>query len=238
MGETNNQSGDQGNPVAGLQALLARNNNDAMGVAGLLFSENYQYREQIRQLKEQLQAAQAKLPGEGTVVLTAEQAKAWAAYQGLGTVEVITQGLKDRDTAQGELTTLRKAATLRDVAAAHGYDADVLQTLGGGLEFELRDVTADGQTRKAAFVKEGQTQVRLDEYAAQKWAKFLPSLTQQAGAGNQGAGGAGTGGQGAAGVRFPTQGAGGQSQGGDVVTKFMQDAEKARTARPNPLLPK
>jgi|WetSurMetagenome_2_1015567.scaffolds.fasta_scaffold220251_2 hypothetical protein len=231
-----NQTGDQGNPVAGLQALLARNNNDAMGVAGLLFSENYQHREQIRQLKEQLTAAQAKAPGEGAVVLTPEQAKAWTGYQTLGTVEVITQGLKEKETAQGELTTLRKAATLRDVAAAHGYDAEVLQTLGGALEFELRDETVEGQTRKAAFVKDNGTQVRLDQYAQQKWGKFLPSLTASGAA--LGTQGQATGNQGAAGTKFLAQGAGGSTQGADVVGKFMQDAEVARTARPNPLLPK
>jgi hypothetical protein len=170
--------------------------------------------------------------------LTPDQAKVWTAYQGLGTVEAITQGLKERDTAQGELTTLRRAATLRDVASAHGYDVDVLQTLGGNLNFELRDVTVDGQTIRAAFVQDGQTQVRLDEYAAQKWAKFMPSLKAQ-GAGNSQGNGNSTGGQGAAGgTRFPQQNAGGGGQAPDVVAKFIQDAEKARSARPNPLLPK
>lgn len=232
-------TGDQGNPVAGLQALLARHNNDAMGVAGTLFAENYQYREQIRQLREQLQAAQLRVPAEGTVVLTAEQANAWAAYQGLGTVEVITQGLKDKDTAQGELTSLRRAATLRAAAETAGFDPDVLGTLAGGLEFELRDVTTDGKTVRAAFVKDGQNQLRLEEYAQQKWKKFTPALIpgrgQGGGAGSQGNG---TGGQGAAGMRFPAQGAGGQLQGGDMVRQFMEEAEKARTLRPNPLLPK
>lgn len=229
---------DQKDPVAGLQALLAKANGDAMGVAGLLYSENFQYREQLRQLKEQLTQAQAKAPGEGAVVLTPEQAKAWTAYQALGTVEVITQGLKERDTAQGELGSLRRATTLREAAETCGFDADVLGTLAGGLEFVVQDVTADGKTVKAAFVKDQQgAQVRLEEYARQKWEKFTPALIPAAGRG-QGGGGQWSGAGGQQGTRLPTQGTGGGQGAPDVVAAFLQAQEKALAARANPLLPK
>ena len=223
---------DSGNPVAGLQALLAKANGDAMGVAGLLYSENFQYREQLRQLREQLTAAQGRVPAEGTVVLTPEQAKTWAAYQALGTVDVISQGLKEKETALGELGSLRRAATLRDAAAAAGFDPDVLGTLAGSLEFELRDVTTDGKTVRAAFVKDGQNQVRLEEYARQKWEKFTPALIPAAGRG-QGSGAGGSGG-----TQWPRQGAGDGGQPLDVVAQFMQDQEKARQGRANPLMPR
>ena len=227
---------DQRDPVAGLQALLAKANGDAMGVAGLLYSENFQYREQLRQLKEQLTAAQGRVPGEGAVVLTPEQAKAWAAYQALGTVEVITQGLKERDTAQGELGSLRRATTLREAAETCGFDADVLGTLAGGLEFVLQDVTVDGKTVKAAFVKDAQgAQVRLEEYARQKWEKFTPALIPARG---QGGGGQWSGASGQQGTKLPAMNAGGGGQPADVVAAFLQEQEKARGARGNPLLPK
>ena len=231
---------DEKNPVAGLQALLAKANGDAMGVAGLLYSENFQYREQLRQLKEQLQAAQGQVPGEGAVVLTPEQAKAWTAYQGLGTVEVITQGLKERETALGELGSLRRATTLREAAETCGFDADVLGTLAGGLEFVLQDVTAEGKTVKAAFVKDAQgAQVRLEEYARQKWEKFTPALIPAAGRGQGSAsGGQWSGASGQQGTRMPTQGTGGGQGAPDVVAAFLQAQEKAAAARSNPLLPK
>lgn len=224
---------DSRNPVAGLQALLAKANGDAMGVAGLLYSENFQYREQLRQLREQLTAAQGRVPAEGAAVLTPEQAQMWAAYQGLGSVEAITQGLKERETALGELGSLRRAATLREVAEVAGFDPDVLGTLAAGLEFELRDVSVDGQMRRAAFVRDGGNgqQVRLDEYAQQRWGKFLPALISARGQGS-GAGGSG-------GTQWPRQGAAGAGGGApDVVAQFMQEQEQARQGRVNPLMPK
>lgn len=227
---------DEKNPVVGLQALLAKANGDAMGVAGLLYSENFQYREQLRQLKEQLAQAQAKAPGEGAVVLTPEQAKAWTAYQALGTVEIVTQGLKEKETAQGELRTLRREQTLRQAAETCGFDADVLGTLAGGLEFVLQDVTAEGKTVKAAFVKDAQgAQVRLEEYARQKWEKFTPALIPARG---QGGGGQWSGASGQQGTKLPAMNAGGGGQPADVVAAFLQAQEKAAAGKANPLLPK
>lgn len=219
---------DSGNPVAGLQALLARSNNDAMTVAGLLYSENFQYREQLRLLKEQLAAALGRVPAEGAVVLAPEQAQMWTAYQGLGTVEAITQGLKERETALGELGSLRRAATLREVADVAGFDPDVLGTLAAGLEFELRDVSVDGQMRRAAFVRDGNgQQVRLEEYAQQRWEKFTPALIPARGQGS-----------GAGGAQWPRQGAAGSGGGApDVVAQFIQEQAQARQRRANPLLP-
>ena len=50
----------------------------------LLFQENWNYREKLRQAEEEIKGLKAKLPREGAVTLTGEQAEQWQAYQEFG----------------------------------------------------------------------------------------------------------------------------------------------------------
>jgi hypothetical protein len=64
-------------PAAAFQRLLEQNKNDGIAVASKLFDENFRYRGEVRDLKK-------KVPVEGSVVLSADEAKEWEAFKALG----------------------------------------------------------------------------------------------------------------------------------------------------------
>lgn len=153
----------------GFEALAAKHSNDGVGLA--------------RNLWDQLQAANAKvteLSGkvapDGAVVLKGDQAKAWSKYTSLGKPEEIETALSEGTAAKGDLAKLNRRETIRTVAGVAEFDADVLTTLAGDLEFEVVDETVKGKTVKVAKVKAGETSTPLADYAATNWPKFLPSL--------------------------------------------------------------
>jgi hypothetical protein len=152
-----------------IQGLMQRHNNDAMGVITTLLTENYGHRDRIRQL-------QSQLPAQGAVVLTSEQATAWASYQQLGAPDALTTQLKERETVQGELATLKQDLLLRDVAAAAKYDVDVLRTIGGDLTYLIKDEQVNGKSEKRVYIKDGDKETLLADHAKTQWGKFLPSL--------------------------------------------------------------
>lgn len=204
-----------------LQRLIDREGGDAGAVALQLYNDNFQLRERNRQLRE-------RVPAEGSVVLTAEQAALWQAYQQLGTPKDIEQAIKDRDQAQGDLARMQRSAMIREAAETMGYKASVLEALdaqmGSALSYEVRDVEVDGGKKRVAFVKAGDAEaVPLDNYAEQRWADFLPALQA-------------TGQK--PGTPYPPQQAGGKkTKEVDLVEKFLQEQEEARKKVRNPLLP-
>lgn len=138
--------------------------------------ENYRYREQKRDLAAEVQALKGKQVPDGAVVLTGDDAQAWQAFSTLGKPDEVKTRLEERDSLAAEVAGVKRDQTLREVAEAAGYKFAVLRQLGGDREYELRDVTADGQTRKVPFVKDGDTAKPLAEFAQGAWADFLPAL--------------------------------------------------------------
>lgn len=166
------EGGSGGDDVLrGLQNLLGKHNDNANDVAKLLYTDNYELRDQIRTLKEQL-------PPAGAIVLAGDDVAAWEAYRALGAPDALTTALEEKDQAQGELATLRRASVLREAAEATGYNANVLTNLDReALAYELREQTQDGKTVKIAYVKDGEGDaVPLSQYAEQHWTDFLPAL--------------------------------------------------------------
>jgi hypothetical protein len=206
--------GQSGDPAQGYQRLLERHNNDALGMARTLYDENFQYRQRIRDLE-------GRLPAQGAVVLPAEDAARWQAYQQLGAVDALTQQLQAAQTAQSELTGLRRDAQLRQVAEVAGYKPAVLGRLAGELAMEVRE--AEG--KKSVVVKDGDKETPLAEYAQTHWADFLPAL--QAGQ-QQPPQSSGTG--------FVRQDAGGKSP--SSAPDYLKEFQAARDAAVNPLNPK
>lgn len=158
-------------PAEGLRALLAKKDNDATAVAGMLYQENYQHRERIRQLTTDLEATKGKVPAEGHVVLPQADAQALEAYRKLGTAD-------DLGKLNADLAAMRRDALLQDAAGAHGYKVAVLKRLAGdGLALEMRDVAREGKTARRAFVVEdGGKATDLEDYAKAQWPDFLSSL--------------------------------------------------------------
>lgn len=166
-----------------------------------LENRNYQLRESNRTIGLERDALKGKAAPDGAVVLTADQAKLWEAYQGLGKPEDVTKALKDRDDAQTELGTFRRNAQIQQAAEAHGYKATALGKIPSlaGKAIETREIEADGQKVKRSFVKDGDKETALDAYIQEHDAELLPALTADGGGTNTQR----QNGQG--GSRYPTQ---------------------------------
>lgn len=165
--------------------LLARYGKD--GDAALRMAEqlsaaqadNYKLRDKNRQLREEVTGLRSKAAPDGAVVLTADEAKRWEAYQGLGVEPAaIKAALTERDEVKQRLTGLEREKVLRDVAEVAGYKPSVLGQLPGSadLAFDIRTVTQDGKSERAVYVKADGKDVPLADYAQQQWADFLPAL--------------------------------------------------------------
>ena len=214
----NDNDADPANAVA---RLIAAAQGDANRALLKLYRDNYKLREKNRELTGQLD----QLPPQGAVVLTGDDAQAWEAYRALGAPKDVETRLKDGQAHGEELTRLKRSETLRAVADAARFKPQVLMALdaqAGGLEYEVKDETQNGQTVKVAYVKDGQGQTPLSQYAEHHWVDFLPSLRAEPAA---------------QGTRFVQQGTGG-TQPASVVDNFLQRTNAARAAKPNPLAPK
>lgn len=151
------------------QNLVARQGSlDAAGL--LLFQENKQHRDKIRELESQLRDLQGKLPGEGAAVLDKDNVALWQAYQTLGKPDELQQVKADYGRLQRELV-IQKAAD------AHQLKAGVLGKLAEALVIEVKEVEQNGQKTAVAMVKgEDGKETPLPDYAKNNWADFLPSL--------------------------------------------------------------
>lgn len=119
---------------------------------------------------------------EGGRVLSKEEAAVYDAYTALGKPDEVKKRLETGDAAATELGTLKKRETLREVAAAVGYNPAVLEKLGGDLVFEFgAEVEVEGRKVKPVSVKDAQGKATpLSEYAKAHWDVFMPALTAKA----------------------------------------------------------
>lgn len=160
--------------------LLSRYNGDAVRLAERLsdaLDDAYKHRKRRDELQGQLDALSARVPSEGSVVLNADEASAYQAYIALGKPQELSERLEQAETAAADAKSLRRQATIRDAAQVSGYKPAVLERLAADLTLELRDLTENGQTVKAAFVRDGdRPETPLRQYAEQHWPDFLPAL--------------------------------------------------------------
>lgn len=162
--------------VKAVEGLLSKH-GDAASALRVLLSENHGYRDQLRELK-------AKLPADGSVVLSGDDAKAWGRFRTLGDFADVETRLKERDTLDAQIKAHAREKLVSEAAGLHGYDPDVLGQLPGAADLEIRvaERTVNGKAVKVAQVvgqdDQGQeTLTDLDKHAEANWAKFLPSLT-------------------------------------------------------------
>ena len=136
--------------------------------------------------RDDLKAVRSKLPGEGSIVLSGDDAKAWGAYQSIGKPADLRKTVDEHGTFATENAALKRDEVLRGVADQAKVNVSVLRKLAGpGLVFETAKVKGkDGKEADVLHVKdmtgakEGQTvaSVPFDDYAAAHWADFLPAL--------------------------------------------------------------
>lgn len=208
------------NPRQGFEGLVQRQGSmDA--AAFLLYQENHGYRERIRDAERQIRELQGQLPGEGAVVLDADKAKTWEAYQTLGAPDEVK---KVRD----EYTALKRDAHFRAVAEVHGFNPVVLAGLPGAtdLTIEIGAETSNGKTTQVAYVvQQDGKKIALPDYAQQTWQPFLPALQQQTGQQTQ-----------AKGTPFIRQQTGNGTGPSNKVEEWRERQRKAQEGKKNPLM--
>ena len=171
--------------AASLDRLVARTGGSEATNA-LLFNEARDLREKIREIT-------ARLPADGSVVLSADDAKLWGRYRELGDAAELRTAIAAGTAATNELTQVRRAQHIAAVAQAAGANAAVLGTLIGDAVVEIRDhPDAKGKPTPTAVIVNGETVTPLRTYAEADaaWRAFLPALfpdgTRQSAAGPQG----------------------------------------------------
>lgn len=181
-------------------------------------------------LERDLVKARAKAAPDGAVVLTADEAKEWEVFRGLGKADDVSKRLKTGEEAATKLAGRERGDTLREVAEIAGFKVGPFSRLADqdGLSFEVgAEVEKDGKKSRPVTVKtkDGKS-APLTDYVKTNWADFEPSLTSTGdGKGNGTGGGNATG----AGTRtdrrtVPTGGA--ASNAGSTA----QDARAAKKA--------
>jgi hypothetical protein len=199
-------------PQQGYTRLLERNGNDAGAVATLLYQENYQHRQRIRDLE-------GRLPKEGAVILSGDDVARWDALRAHNPADVAA-ALAERDTLKAQVTETARKETIRKAADAAGLKASVLERLPGLPPVEVTE--ADGKA--IAHVVTDAGKVPLIDYVTSQFADFLPALqlTQQQ----------------TTGAPWPRQPTGGAQRPADPVDSALATFQAARDSRPNPLAPK
>jgi hypothetical protein len=144
---------------------------------------NYHLRDKNRTLRSERDDLKSKTPGDGTRVLSADEAKAFDAYLALGKPPAeIKQALEASGEATAKLTKLERDAQIRDAALAHGYSPAALGKLPSlaNAALLLKDETIDDKMVKRAYVTADGKETALDAYIQQHDPEFLPSLNVEA----------------------------------------------------------
>jgi hypothetical protein len=131
--------------------------------------------------RDDLKAVRAKLPPDGALVLTGDDAKDYGAYRNIGKPSDLRKVVDEHATLATENAGLKRDQELRGVAEKAGVKHAVLKTLAGALAFGETEIetTKDGKKLKSTVVtvKDGEAApVPFDEYAAKHWGDFLPAL--------------------------------------------------------------
>lgn len=121
---------------------------------------------------------------EGKTVLDTEQAGTFEQYKKLGALQDIEKALQERDASKAELTMMKRAQQVRQVAEKMGYNPNVLAQLDtvDSLTYEEKTVVQDGKNVQVVMVSGGKAEqpIALQEYAQAHWADFLPALQPNA----------------------------------------------------------
>lgn len=182
--------------VAQLERMLSEKGKEA-DTARKLFDDNARIRRKYQRVRTERDEAQAKVPAEGAVVLTGEDAKAFPDIQkklaaaGL-TLDKLGAALDAGATAQSELVGLKRKDVAGQAGELLGWDTDVLlDRLDNGpqgkqhLELVTTTEKVDGKdvvTRVAKIRPADKADAALvelnDSYLEQHWPKFRGALVK------------------------------------------------------------
>lgn len=223
-----------------------------------LEDENHRYRRALKETRADLAAMEKRLPAEGSVVLTADQAKLWAVItdRKIDTMEKLTAALD----AEGRLKEQASAAELDQAieaaSEAWSFPASTLRdmVLANALKLEERDVVSvvdEGgkKVRKTEKVwhlgtgKDGDVPLPVGDYIEQRapdYAALLGSVEADKGGAARGASTTSTTATAARRVVTQSSGGGTSSKGGSGAHTAVQrtlERNRARAQGPSPLRP-
>lgn len=159
--------------VTAAEKLIAKHDSAAAAVLALM-GENYRARDDKRQ-------AEAKVPPAGSVVLTADEAKAWDAYRTLGKPEDVRKIKAEHGEYATKLTGLERESEVRGFMEAANMDAkqapQFMRLLGDAAP--VRTVAKDPKTGKdvetlAAKVGDAEPVPLADLIGAKQLAALYP----------------------------------------------------------------
>ena len=161
---------------------LEKHNNNALDLAQQLFRDNYTLREEKRKLSGKITELEGRVPADGSVVLSGDDAKAWNSIKELNlSPDEIKAKLQSSSDTERELAGLKRTELMRQVADTEGYKATVLSgILPADAAVEVKDLEKDGQKKKRAFIKIKENgadrELLLSEYLEANKADYLPAL--------------------------------------------------------------
>lgn len=140
-----------------MESVKARFGDDTDGMAKHLarvLNEQHDARDEDRTAANKITELEAKVPAEGSVVLTPDQAKVYQAYTALELKpDEIKSKIQTAEQTAADLAKERKAATLRKVADTEKWKPEILARYGGDLEYDFQEVDEGGVKHERAFVK-------------------------------------------------------------------------------------
>lgn len=233
-GEDDDEDDDASARLQAFQNQLNAKNGDVQALAMQLFQEQYKGREQRRKLNLRIAELEGRAPGEGSIVLSGDDAKLFTEILNGRKLADVKKALDDGATQTGELADLKFRSMVTDAAAAHNLKPSVLQELAKSRSLNLEmgevehEVDKNGKKEKArkpaAFVLDAtdpKKRTNLDDYLKDNASDFLPALQVAA---KEGAG------EGDAGRKWVKTGGGeGQGNGGgnSLLQKARQNMDQA-----------
>ena len=153
------------NVLKGFENLLDRYDKDTAALSRKLYEENYDLRTKNKGPGDQVVALEKQLPTEVQEIVGKDDLELLAQYKEVGSPEELQKSLDDLKEVNERIEALSRQEKIAKVSAEYGFNAKVLATLANGTEIDLAD---DGVATIGG--------VQIDQYAADNWADFLPSL--------------------------------------------------------------
>jgi hypothetical protein len=156
---------------------------------GDLEKDNQKQRDEIRGLRDDKKALEAKLPADGAVVLTGDDAAAWPRYAKLGKPDELEGAVTERDTLKKDAAARAWEDRVKAAAEAEGWGGKpgILKLALRGLEdhvLEVRDEKGDKGEAKVAYIKEpgeGKSARKLRDFLKDREPEVLEALGAAAG---------------------------------------------------------
>jgi hypothetical protein len=165
------------------KALAVTGNDPAKALEHVIRSGNALYK-RFADLEAELARIRGQVPAEGSLVLSADQAKTWKAIEALNlNPEQITAAVSKLPELEKRVAEHDRAELVRKAAGLVGWKEEVLNDLvaAKALKIELKEVEKDGKkVQQAVVTQEGAEPTELSAYGDSHLAAYLPALKNDA----------------------------------------------------------